>query len=209
MDKRILLGCGLPLVIVIFLGIAGYSWFSGTYNGLVQKEEGTNAAFSQVQNQYQRRYDLIPNLVETVKGFATQEKDVFLGVSEARAKIGSMTVTKEVLSDPEALKKYQEAQGQLGLMVSRLLSVTEKYPELKSNQNFLELQAQLEGTENRIAVERKRYNEVIQDYNTYLRTFPNSFIAGFSGFKDKAYFQAEGAAQTAPKVDFGKPPAQK
>jgi LemA protein len=177
-------------------------WGVGVSNRLVTLDEGVRSAWSQVENQYQRRADLIPNLVETVKGYANQEQDVFLGVAEARAKVGQMTVTKEVLDDPKTFAKFQAAQDQLGSALSRLLVVSENYPQLKSNENFLSLQTQLEGTENSITVERKRFNDVVQSYNTTIRQFPVSFIAGFRGFHEKPYFQAKEGSENAPQVKF-------
>ena len=178
------------------------SWGVSTYNSLVSLDEGVNGAWAQVQNQYQRRFDLIPNLVEVVKGYAAHEKDVLVGVTEARAKVGQLNVSPEILKDPQAFQRFEQAQGGLSSALSRLMVVIEKYPDLKANQNFLQLQAQLEGTENRIAVERKRYSEVVQEFNILIRKFPASFIAGFGGFSQKAYFSAETQAQTAPKVKF-------
>jgi LemA protein len=177
-------------------------WGVGVNNRLVTLDEGVRSAWSQVENQYQRRADLIPNLVETVKGYATQEKDVFVGVAEARAKVSQMTVTKEVLDDPKTFAKFQAAQDQLGSALSRLLVVSENYPQIKSNENFLSLQTQLEGTENRITVERKRFNDVVQSYNTSIRQFPVSFIAGLRGFHEKPYFQAKEGSENAPQVKF-------
>jgi LemA protein len=156
-----------------------------------------------VQNQYQRRFDLIPNLVETVKGFAKQEKEVFLGVTEARAKAGGvMNISPETLENPQAFARFQEAQAGLGAALQRLLVVMERYPDIKSNQNFLALQAQLEGTENRISIERRRFNEQVQAYNSYIRKVPQNFVASIFGFKSKEYFQAVSEAEQAPKVDF-------
>jgi LemA protein len=155
-----------------------------------------------VQSVYQRRADLIPNLVETVKGFAKQEKDVLIGVTEARAKVSQMTVTKEVLDDPQAFARFQASQDQLSSALSRLLVVSENYPQLKSNENFLNLQTQLEGTENRITVERQRFNTTVQGFNTSIRRFPASLVASFSGFKEKSYFQAKEGAENAPAVKF-------
>jgi LemA protein len=206
MDKKWLIGCGGAAVIVLIFLIGIYSWGKNLYNGFVTREEQVNQAWSQVENQYQRRFDLIPNLVSTVQGVAQQEKDLFIGIAEARAKVGSMTVTKEVLDNPDQFKKFQEAQGQLGMFVSRLLSVQEQYPQLKSNENFTQLQAELAGTENRIANERRRFNDVVQAYNTSIRQFPASIVAGFGNFKNKEYFQADQGAKTAPKIDFSKPP---
>jgi LemA protein len=190
----------LGAIAVVVIGV--FMWGVGVSNRLVTLDEGVRSAWSQVENQYQRRADLIPNLVETVKGYANQEQDVFLGVAEARAKVGQMTVTKEVLDDPKTFAKFQAAQDQLGSALSRLLVVSENYPQLKSNENFLTLQTQLEGTENRITVERKRFNDVVQSYNTTIRQFPVSFIAGFRGFHEKPYFQAKEGSENAPQVKF-------
>ena len=188
------------VIVVFVLGIA--LWAIGVYNGIVGQDEGVQSAWGQVENQYQRRAELIPNLVETVRGFASQEKAVLLGVTEARAKVSQITVTKEVLEDPQAFAKFQAAQDQFSSAISRLLVVSENYPQLKSNENFLALQNQLEGTENRIAVERRNYNLVVQAYNTSIRRFPGSLVAGFGGFKEKQYFKAREGADTAPQVKF-------
>jgi LemA protein len=187
------------LLLVVFLTIG---WGVGVYNKLVAADEGVKSAWSQVENQYQRRYDLIPNLVETVKGYAKQEKEVLIGVTEARASVGQMKVTPEVLRDPQAFQNFQQAQDGLGAALSRLMVIVEKYPDLKSNQNFLELQSQLEGTENRIAVERRRFNEIVQEYNITIRRFPASMIAGFGGFKEAQYFKSVEGSQKAPQVKF-------
>ena len=201
--SKSLIGIGVTLLAVLGLGLFGVMWYISTGNKLVRLDEQTHEAWSQVENQYQRRMDLIPNLVETVKGYVTEEKEIFEKIAEARAQIGQMKVTPETLNDPAAFKKYQDAQGQLGLMVSRLLAISENYPQLKAQANFQELQAQLEGTENRISVERKRFNEVIREYNTAVRVFPSSFVAGRKGFKEKPYFEAEAGASKVPKVNFG------
>jgi LemA protein len=190
----------LGAIVIVVLGV--FMWGVGVNNRLVTLDEGVRSAWSQVENQYQRRADLIPNLVETVKGYANQEQDVFIGVAEARAKVSQMTVTKEVLDDPKAFAKFQGAQDQLGSALSRLLVVSENYPQLKSNENFMNLQTQLEGTENRITVERKRFNDVVQSYNTSIRQFPVSFIAGFRGFHERPYFQAKEGSENAPQVKF-------
>jgi len=198
-------GCLIAAVVagVVVVVVAGFFfWGLGIYNGLVKSDEGVRSAWSQVESQYQRRADLIPNLVNTVKGYAQQEKDVFIGVTEARAKVGSMTVTKETLEDPQAFARFQQAQDQLSSALSRLLVVSENYPQLKSNENFLALQTQLEGTENRITVERQRYNLTVQGFNTQIRTFPTNFLAGMFGFKEKAYFQAKAGSENAPEVKF-------
>jgi LemA protein len=177
-------------------------WGVGVYNRMVGLDESVRSAWSQVENQYQRRADLIPNLVETVKGFAAQEKSVFIEVAEARARVGQITVTKEVLEDPDAFAKFQQAQDGLSSALSRLLAVAENYPALKSNENFMALQNQLEGTENRITVARKGYNDVVQSFNTTARTFPGSLIAGLAGFRQKAYFAAKEGSDVAPSVKF-------
>ena len=176
-------------------------WGIGAYNSLVKNEEGVKSAWSQVENVYQRRADLIPNLVATVKGYATHESATLEGVVEARAKATQMTVNVDDLSE-EKIAEFQKAQGELGSALGRLMAITEAYPDLKANENFRDLQAQLEGTENRIAVERKAYNQVAQEYNTSIRVFPRNIIASVFGFKVKGYFEAEEGAQTAPKVEF-------
>ena len=173
------------------------------YNSLQGMDEQVNAAWSEVQNQYQRRFDLIPNLVETVKGFATQERDVLTQVVEARSKVGQVKVSPEITKDPEAFKKFEAAQNQLSGALSRLMVVVERYPELKSNQNFLTLQAQLEGTENRIAVARRDYIQAVQQYNTAVRSFPTNLTAKYIlGLKVRENFSAQPGAQEAPKVKF-------
>lgn len=190
----------VAIILVVVFGI--YKFFAGNYNSLVVKSEEVDSQWAQVENQYQRRYDLIPNLVNTVKGYASHESDTFKAVTDARSKVGNIQVTKEVLEDPAAFKKFQDAQGELSGALSRLLAVTENYPELKANENFLALQDQLEGTENRIAVERKRFNDVAKDYNIFVKQFPRSIIANMFGFREKAYFTANEAAQNAPTVQF-------
>jgi LemA protein len=188
---------GLLLVVIITIG-----WGVGVYNKIVAKDQGVKSAWSQVENQYQRRYDLIPNLVETVKGFAKQEREVLIGVTEARASVGQMKVTPEVLNNPQAFQNFQKAQDGLSSALSRLMVVVEKYPELKSNQNFLELQSQLEGTENRIAVERRKFNEIVQDFNSMILSFPTKIIASFCGFHEAQYFQSVAGSEKAPQVKF-------
>lgn len=191
----------ITLAIVVVLSISIFSWVKGTYNTMVTQDEGVKTAWSQVENQYQRRMDLIPNLVNTVKGYATHEKETLEGVVSARAQATQTTIDPSNLNE-ESMKKFQAAQGELSSALSRLMVVLERYPDLKANQNFSELQAQLEGTENRIAVERKRFNEVAQAYNTYIRSFPTNVLAGMFGFQSKAYFSAESGAEKAPKVEF-------
>ena len=168
---------------------------------MVTQDESVKTAWSQVENQYQRRLDLIPNLVNTVKGYASHEKETLQGVVNARAKATQMTVDPSNLNE-ETMKKFQAAQGELSGALSRLMMVMERYPDLKANQNFKELQVQLEGTENRISVERKRFNEMAQSYNTFIRSFPNNILSGIFGFQSKAYFSAESGAEKAPKVEF-------
>jgi LemA protein len=191
---------GLVVVgVVVALLIA---WAVGINNQLVTLEQNVNEKWAQVQNVYQRRADLIPNLVETVKGFATQERTVLEDVTKARASASSIQLTPEALNDPKALERFQAAQNQLSGALSRLLVTVERYPELKSNQNFLALQTQLEGTENRITVERQRFNEAVRQYNTRLRLFPGSIAARLTGFQPKAFFEAAPDAATPPKVKF-------
>lgn len=196
------LGCGV--VALVLIGLVGgiLVWGYRINNDLVRKQVATDAAWSQVENVYQRRADLIPNLVATVKGVADFEKSTLQAVIEARAKATQMVVSPEVVNDPAKLRQFQAAQGELSGALSRLMAVAENYPQLKANQNFLELQSQLEGTENRIAVERRRFNEAIQDYNTATRLFPNSLVAGFRGFGPKAFFEADAGAEKAPQVKF-------
>lgn len=177
--------------------------FSGCgYNTLVSMQEAVNSAWSQVENQYQRRADLIPNLVSTVQGAADFEKSVLTEVTEARSRVGQMKLNADDLSDPQKFQQFQAAQDQLSSALSRLLVVSENYPQLKSNENFLQLQSQLEGTENRISVERRRYNETVQTYNTETRSFPTLIIAKIFGFKEKEYFKSVAGSEKAPDVNF-------
>jgi len=177
------------------------------YNSIQQQDEAVTAAWSEVVNQYQRRADLVPNLVNTVKGFAAQEKEVILGVTEARAKVGSITVTPETLQDPAAFQQFQQAQGQLGSALSRLLAVSETYPDLKSSSLFRDLQAQLEGTENRITVARNRYIEAVREYNVTIRSFPSNLTAKMFGYETKPNFTVQNEAEISkpPTVDFSSP----
>ena len=177
------------------------------YNSIQTQDEQVKSAWSEVLNQYQRRAELIPNLVATVKGYAAQEQQVLLGVTEARAKVGSIQATKELVNDPEAFKKFQAAQGELSSALSRLLVVTENYPQLKSDQNFRDLQAQLEGTENRITVARNRYIQAVQNYNITVRSFPGNLTAMMFGYKPKPNFSVENEAAISkpPSVEFGTP----
>lgn len=200
MKKYILIGlAGFLTLITLGLGSVAM-WGIGVNNTLVQKEEVVNSAYAQVQNVYQRRLDLIPNLVEVVKGYATHEKDTLTQVAQARNQAAKIQLPAN--PTPDQLKVYQEAQVGLGNALSRLMVVTEKYPELKADEGFLRLQSELEGTENRIAVERKKFNDVTRDFNTSIKVFPNSFIAGFRGLSPKPYFEADKEARTAPKVKF-------
>ena len=195
-----------PLIIIAGLILIAATWFGGTYNNLVALDQAVTAQWAQVSNVYQRRADLIPNLVATVKGVANFEKSTYSAVAQARSKVGQVTAggTESAPGDAAAFSKFQAAQDGLTSALSRLLVVVERYPDLKANQNFLDLQAQLEGTENRIAVERMRYNETAQTFNTARQSFPTTIVAGMFGdrFKAKAYFQAQPGAQNAPKVQF-------
>lgn len=188
--------------VILLIGILLFGWGTRVYNSLVKQDESINEAWAQVQNQYQRRADLVPNLVEVVKGYAAHEREVFENVAEARASVGKLQITPEILNDPQLFQKFQEAQAGLSSWLSRLIAVAENYPQLKANENFLQLQAQLEGTENRVSVERKRFNEVVQGYNVKVRTFPASIIAGMMGFAQKQYFRADEGAEKVPKVQF-------
>ena len=190
------------LIATLCLGLSGCG-----YNTIQTQDEAIKAAWSEVVNQYQRRADLIPNLVNTVKGYAAQEQAVFIGVAEARSRATSIQLTPEMLNDPEALKKFQAAQGELTNALKSLIAVSERYPDLKSDQNFRDLQAQLEGTENRISVERMRYNDKAREYNTARQRFPTALFANLLGFHEKGYFKAQPDAATAPKVNFDFSPA--
>jgi LemA protein len=193
----------LIAVIVVVVVLGGLAvWGVGVNNQLVTLDQNVNEKWAQVQNVYQRRADLIPNLVETVKGFAAQERGVLTDVTQARASATGIRLTPEALNDPKALERFQAAQNQLSGALSRLLVTVERYPELKSNQNFLSLQSQLEGTENRIAVERMRFNEAVREYNTRLRLFPGSVAGRLAGYQAKAFFEAAPEAATPPKVKF-------
>ena len=185
------------IAIVAILAIWGVS----AYNGLVKMDESVSTAWSNVENQYQRRADLIPNLVNTVKGYASHEKETLEAVMSARSKATQMTIDADNLT-PEKLQAYQKAQGEIGSALGRLLAITEAYPDLKANENFKELQAQLEGTENRISVERRNFNETARSYNTAVRTFPKTIIANMCGFEKRPYFEAEEGASKAPEVKF-------
>jgi LemA protein len=198
MKKGLLIILGVIVLTVLF----GALVFGGVYNNLVTKDEGVTSAWAQVENVYQRRADLVPNLVETVKGYAAHEKETLQNVVEARTKATKMNFSPEMLANPDNLAKFQEAQTQLTSALGRLMVVVERYPDLKASQNFLQLQTQLEGTENRITVERKRFNEAAQDLNAFRRRFPNVIVANMMGFSAKAYFQADQDAKTVPQVKF-------
>lgn len=191
--------------LIIGLVVIGLLVFFGISinNGLVEKEEAVEGAWAQVENQYQRRADLIPNLVNTVKGAANFEQETLTSVIEARSKATSVNINASDLSDPAKFQQFQQAQGELSGALSRLLVSVERYPELKANSNFRDLQSQLEGTENRISTERKRFNDTAQNYNSSIRKFPTSIFASIGGFERKAYFEADQGAENAPSVDFG------
>lgn len=188
---------------IIILAVVGIVliWAVVGYNGLVSADEAVNTAWSNVENQYQRRADLIPNLVNTVKGYAAHEQETLDAVTEARTRATQMTISAEELTE-EKLQEYQAAQGELGTALGRLLAITEAYPDLKANQNFLELQAQLEGTENRISVERRNFNDAAREYNTSIRSFPKNILAGMFGFETRPYFEAAEGAAEVPAVQF-------
>jgi LemA protein len=198
-------------LVAAFAAAATLSLSGCGYNQIQRNDEAVKGAWSEVVNQYQRRADLIPNLVETVKGYAQQEQEVLTRVTEARARVGQVQVTPEVLNDPAAFQRFQQAQGDLSSALSRLMVVVERYPDLKSDQNFRDLQAQLEGTENRIAVARNRYIKSVQDYNVHIREFPVNLTALAFGYPVKPNFTVENerAISGAPKVDFGKPAEKK
>src|SRR5947208_14082454 len=206
-----LIGC-IGVLILVLLVFGG--WFIGVRNHLVELDQQVQAQWAQVENDYQRRYDLIPNLVRTVQGAANFEKSTLEAVVNARARVGQVQMPggapgtqSNIPNNPQALAQFEAAQNGLSNALSRLLVVVERYPELKSNQNFLELQSQLEGTENRIAVERRRYNDAARDFNVATRQFPGSIVASTAGFKQKAYFQVSNpAANQAPEVNFGTAP---
>ncbi len=187
----------IVIAVIAIVVIAGIS----AYNSLISKEEAVNNAWGNVENQYQRRSDLIPNLVNTVKGYATHEKETFQSVTEARARATQITIDPNDLT-PEKLQAYQRAQGEVGSALGRLLAISENYPNLKANENFRELQAQLEGTENRISVERRNFNEAARAYNTSIRRFPLNIFAGILGFDKRPYFESQEGAEKAPEVKF-------
>lgn len=188
------------IIILVVVAVVAV-WAVTGYNGLVKADEAVSNAWSNVENQYQRRADLIPNLVNTVKGYASHEKETLDAVISARTRATQVKVDADNLT-PEKLLEYQKAQGEVGAALGRLLAITEAYPDLKANQNFLELQAQLEGTENRISVERRNFNDVAKNYNTSIRTFPRNLLAGMFGFDKRPYFEAQEGAEQAPVVQF-------
>lgn len=203
MNKKVAMGCGVVVGIIIFIVVILVAMGISSYNSMVTLDENVKEKWSQVENVYQRRMDLIPNLVETVKGYAAHEKDTFLEVTEARAKVGGMVnIGAEALKNPALFQQFQKAQASLSSALQRLMVVVEKYPDLKANQNFLSLQDQLEGTENRITVERRKFNEAAREFNTYIKKFPKVIFARMFGFEAKPYFQAQAGAETAPKVKF-------
>ncbi|OFY51828.1 MAG: LemA family protein [Bacteroidetes bacterium GWF2_41_31] len=195
------------IILIVILGailifiFMGYSWYKSTYNSMVSQSEAVDAQWAQVENVYQRRADLIPNLVEVVKGYASHEKETLEGVINARAKATSVNIEANNLN-AQSFANFQQAQEGLTQALSKLMVVVERYPDLKANQNFLELQAQLEGTENRITVERQKFNNVTKEFNTTIKLFPNNLFAGMFGFSPKPYFAAQQGAETAPKVSF-------
>lgn len=198
MNRAWLIGCGAFLGIIVIIALIFGGIFVRNYNQIIELDNDVEAAWAQVENQLQRRYELIPNLVETVKGFATQEKEIFTNIANARARIGSSQTPEQRI----------EAEQEMSGFLSRLLMIVENYPQLKSDASFLNLQAQLEGTENRIAVERQRYNEKVQAYNLYIRRVPGRFYASIAGYEPRPFFEAAESAQTAPRVDFSTPPGQ-
>ena len=191
----------IALIVVGVILLGGFIWVKGAYNKMVALDEAVQTAWAQVENVYQRRADLIPNLVSTIKGYAAHESETLESVVAARAKATQVTIDPTTLSS-EDIAKYSEAQGELGNALGRLLLIQENYPDLKANQNFRDLQAQLEGTENRIATERMKFNQTVKDYNTLIRRFPSNIIASMFGFEKKGYFEANTGAEKAPQVEF-------
>jgi LemA protein len=203
MKKGLVAGLGcLAIIVIVVLILAFSAW--GTYNNLVTLQQEVESKWSQVENTYQRRMDLIPNLVATVKGYAAHESQTLEAVTASRSQVGSMKVTPDILNNPAEFQKFQQAQAGLSSALSRLMVVVEKYPDLKANQNFLELQSQLEGTENRITVERMRFIDAARVYNTKRKQFPSNIFANMFGFQEKAYFQSVPGSEKAPTVDFTK-----
>ncbi|HLP72628.1 MAG TPA: LemA family protein [Bacteroidales bacterium] len=194
-------GCLIPIIIIVFVVIIAVLWGTRVYNGMVTMQETVTSQWGNVETAYQRRADLIPNFVNTVKGAAQFEQQTLTQVVEARAKATQVTVDPTNMT-PEALQQFQQAQGQLSSALGRLMVVVEKYPELRATQNFRDLQVELEGTENRISVERRKFNEVAQTYNTYIKRFPQALFAGMFGFRPKPYFESMEGAEKAPEVKF-------
>lgn len=194
-------GCLITLAVIVIVAIMIFAWGSRVYNGMVTMQEAVTSQWGNVETQYQRRADLIPNFVNTVKGAANFEQSTLTQVIEARAKATSVKIDPTNMT-PEALQQFQSAQGELSNALGRLMVVVEKYPELRATQNFRDLQVELEGTENRISVERRKFNEVAQSYNIYIRRFPQNFLAGMFGFQSKPYFEAMEGAEKAPEVNF-------
>ena len=203
MKKGCLIGLIVTAAIILVIAIGLFSFVKNTYNGIVTMEENVTQKWAQVENAYQRRADLIPNLVEVVKGYAKFERETLEAVISARSKVGGqVNIGSEVLNNPEAFAKFQEVQGSLTSALQRLMVVVERYPELKADQRFADLQVQLEGTENRISVERGRFNEAVQTYNTNIRQFPANIVAGFFSFQQKIYFKSDEGSEKAPQVKF-------
>ncbi len=200
--RRALIVLAAVSAIVLISALLSASWLIKVRNEFVAAEEQVNQRWAQVQNVYQRRYDLVPNLVETVRTYAAHERETLQSIAEARSRAGQVQLSSDVLDDPDRFRQFQRAQAELGGALGRLLAVAENYPQLKANENFLQLQSQLEGTENRIAVERRRFNEAAQAYNTRLRSFPAGMVADLFGFKPRPYFEAQEEAQAAPRVKF-------
>lgn len=200
--KKGLQNLAIVLGVILVVVFAAYRFFVGNYNSMVELDENVNAKWAQVQTQYQRRSDLIPNLVSTVKGYASHESETFVKVTEMRSKAQSVNINASDLQDAQKFQEFQNAQNQLSADIRNLLAVAENYPELKANENFLALQDQLEGTENRISVARTDYNNAVQRYNVFIRKFPQNFVANMNGFLAKQMFAASQEAQSAPKVEF-------
>ncbi|MEA1972812.1 MAG: LemA family protein [Candidatus Cloacimonadota bacterium] len=198
-----MIGCGVVFAVLIIILLMVFSYGRKNYNRMVELNEEVKSKWSQVENQYQRRYDLIPNLVQTVKGYASHEKETFQSIAEARAKAGGVfNISKDVLNDPATFQKFQKVQNTLGQALHRLMVVQERYPELKADKNFLALQDQLEGTENRISVERKRFNDTAKLFNVFIKRFPQVMFAKMMGFEETQYFKSSAGADEAPKVQF-------
>ena len=203
MKKGCLIALIVAVVVILIVGIGMYSYIKNTYNNMVILEENVTQKWAQVENVYQRRADLIPNLVEVVKGYASHERETLEAVVNARSKVGGqINIGPEMLNNPEAFAQFQQSQGALTSALQRLMVVVERYPDLKADQRFADLQVQLEGTENRISVERGRFNEAVQGFNTTIRQFPTNIIAGFFGFEQKVYFQSDAGADKVPEVKF-------